>query len=121
MTAVCQQACDNVSTMKPFSNLFAEVPAKLPDELTQAILSTPGLRIERIVSYGHASPDNFWYDQDKNEWVLLVQGAARLLFEGEESVKMIAGSFIDIPAHKRHRVEMTDSGKPTIWLAVHYS
>jgi len=107
--------------MQKPQNLFADLPASLPDELVQTLLAAPGLRIERIVSHGHASPEGFWYDQDTREWVLLVAGAARLRFEGEEPVEMKPGSFINIPAHKRHRVDWTDASQPTIWLAIHYS
>jgi cupin 2 domain-containing protein len=103
-------------------NLFADLPDSLPDELFQTLLSTSVLRIERIVSHGHASPEGFWYDQDQNEWVLLVSGAARLRFEGEaEPLEMGPGSFVNIPAHRRHRVEWTDPGRPTVWLAIHHT
>ena len=101
-------------------NIFADLPSDLPEELVQTLCQTSGIRIERIVSHGHASPDGFWYDQDSHEWVLLIAGAARLRFEGEEPVEMRPGSFINIPAHKRHRVEWTDPNQPTIWLAIHY-
>ena len=84
-------------------NLFSDIPQSLPDELLQTLLQTSGFRIDRIVSHGHASPPGFWYDQETHEWVMLVSGAARLRFEGEEPVEMKAGSFINIPAHQRHR------------------
>lgn len=101
------------------TNLLADLPTTLPQELIQTILEKPNLRIERIVSLGHASPEGFWYDQSENEFVMLLQGAARLRFE-DELVEMLPGSFIDIPAHRRHRVEWTDSQQPTIWLAIFY-
>ena len=101
-------------------NLFADLPSDLPEEIVQSLLDAPGLRIERIISRGHASPAGFWYDQPTHEWVLLVSGAARLRFEGEEPIDMTPGAFIPIPAHQRHRVEWTDANQPTIWLAVHY-
>jgi cupin 2 domain-containing protein len=102
------------------TNLFADLPRHLPDELLQTILVAAQVRIERIVSQGHASPEGFWYDQDQHEWVVVLRGAARLRFEGEEPVEMNPGDFINIPAHKKHRVEWTTPGEPTIWLAVHY-
>jgi len=102
------------------SNLFTDIPADLPNELIQAILTRPNLRIERIVSHGHASPECFWYDQHQNEFVILLQGAARLRFENEV-IEMKPGSFMDIPARRGHRVEWTTPDEPTIWLAVHYS
>jgi cupin 2 domain-containing protein len=101
-------------------NLLTDLPTSLPQELIQTILERPNLRIERIVSQGHASPEGFWYDQSENELVVLFQGAARLRFE-DEAVEMKPGSFIDIPAHRRHRVEWTSPEQQTVWLAVHYS
>lgn len=102
-------------------NLLADVPGGLPDEVIQTLLAAPGVRIERIVSHGHASPAGFWYDQGQAEWVLLVAGAARLRFEGGDVVEMAPGSFVNISAHRRHRVEWTTPDRPTVWLAVHYS
>jgi cupin 2 domain-containing protein len=103
-----------------FTNFFADIPADLPEELIQPLLSTSNIRIERIISLGHTSPDGFWYDQETHEWVLLVKGAARLRFEGGEPIDLRPGSFVNIPAHKRHLVEWTDPTQPTIWLAVQY-
>lgn len=101
------------------TNLFAELPADLPSELFQTLHSANGLRIERIVSHGHASPEGFWYDQDQHEWVVLLQGAARICFEDEiRSLKR--GDFLHIPPHRRHRVEWTEPGVQTLWLAIHY-
>jgi cupin 2 domain-containing protein len=105
--------------MDGLKNLFADIPASLPDELVQQLLGTPGVRIERIVSLGHASPEGFWYDQQAHEWVLLLTGAARLTLEGEEPLDLLPGAFVNIPARRRHRVEWTDPTRPTIWLAVH--
>ena len=102
-------------------NLFADIPSRLPDEIIERLLSAPGVRIERIVSLGHASARDFWYDQDHHEWVVLLQGAARLRFENEaQALDLKPGDCLDIPAHCRHRVEWTDPTTPTIWLAVHY-
>ena len=101
------------------ANLFADLPPRLPQELFTTLVDSPSACIERIVSYGHASPDGFWYDQDQHEWVVLLQGAARLRFE-DEIVEMMPGDFVDIRAHRKHRVEWTTPDEPTIWLAVHY-
>lgn len=98
-------------------NLLAEIPASLPQELLQTLLERPGLRIERIVSHGHASPPDFWYDQEEHEWVLLVQGAARLQFE-DRTVELLPGDYRYIPAHQRHRVAWTTPDEATIWLAI---
>ena len=77
--------------------------------------------MERIVSRGHASPDGFWYDQDENEWVIVLQGSAGLRFEGKEELLVLhTGDYILIPRHCKHRVEWTDTDCETVWLAVHY-
>jgi len=104
-------------------NLFDGIPRPLPAELVERLAGgdEPGARVERIVSRGHASPPDFWYDQDENEWVVLLAGAARLRFEGEaNAVTMAPGDYVGIPAHSRHRVEWTDPGADTVWLAVFY-
>jgi cupin 2 domain-containing protein len=105
--------------MNALPNLFGDLPPHLPDELTQTLASADSCRIERIVSHGHASPDGFWYDQPRHEFVVLLRGAALLRFEDGE-VEMTPGSFLDIAAHRRHRVEWTDPTQVTVWLAVHY-
>ncbi|MCC7264059.1 MAG: cupin domain-containing protein [Candidatus Latescibacteria bacterium] len=102
-------------------NLFAKVPAQLPEELFEALLQTPAFTLERIVSRGHRSAPGQWYDQERAEWVLVVQGRARLVFEGgAEVVEMRAGDYVQVPAHCRHRVEWTDPDQETVWLALHY-
>jgi cupin 2 domain-containing protein len=101
------------------TNLLDDVPPSLPDELVTTLLEDANVRIERIVSHGHASAENFWYDQGHHEWVVLLKGAARLRFD-DETVEMNPGDFVNIPAHRRHRVEWTSPDQPTIWLAVHY-
>ena len=104
--------------MVPF-NLFADLPQQLPDELFTTLLEAANVRIERIVSHGHASPADFWYDQPQHEWVIVLKGAARLQFE-DGMVEMKVGDFVNIPANKKHRVEWTMPNEPTIWLAVFY-
>ena len=107
--------------MKTMGSLFDNIPADLPEELFATICSTEAVKIERIVSKGHASPEGFWYDQDWNEFVLIVQGGAGLKFEcNDEIVVLKAGDYLNIPSHVKHRVEWTDSSGETIWLAVHY-
>jgi cupin 2 domain-containing protein len=104
------------------TNLFDDIPAVLPRELVDTLLETSNLRLERIVSSGHASPTGFWYDQEQSEWVLVVAGAARLRFEDRaEAVELRPGFFLNIAAHRRHRVEWTDPDQPTVWLAIHYA
>ncbi|MEX0702972.1 MAG: cupin domain-containing protein [Planctomycetales bacterium] len=103
------------------NNLFSAIPADLPEELAETLLDAGSIRIERIVSHGHASPAGLWYDQPQHEWVVVLRGAARLRFEDEDGpLEMRPGDFINIPAHRRHRIEWTTPDEPTIWLAIHY-
>lgn len=101
-------------------NLLANLPSSLPSELVQTLLTAEGIRIERIISRGQASPEGFWYDQPHHEWVVVLIGEAKLQFEGQETIAMKVGDCVNIPAHVRHRVEWTPPDKPTVWLAVHY-
>lgn len=103
-------------------NLYAAVPAGLPAERFESLpLSAAQPRLERIVSAGQATPAGEWYDQPEHEWVLLLRGSAGLRFEGDDRVHILKpGDWVDIPAHRRHRVEWTHPSEPTIWLAVHY-
>ena len=102
-------------------NLLSPLPDARAAEIVDILLNRPGVRIERIVSLGQASPPGFWYDQEEGEWVVLLAGAARLRFADEaEPRPLIPGDFIDIAPHRRHRVDWTDPATPTVWLAVFY-
>ena len=99
-------------------NLFEVPDQKLTDERIDTLLQSPGVRVERIVSMGHASPENFWYDQAEAEWVLVIQGRAALEFDDGEVIALTAGDYCMIPPHRSHRVQFTDNKTPTIWLAI---
>jgi cupin 2 domain-containing protein len=102
-------------------NLLAPLPDAGAPERIDALLTKPGLRIERIVSHGQASPPGFWYDQPEAEWVVVLAGAARLRFEDESEARVLGpGDWVDIAPHRRHRVEWTDPTVATVWLAVFY-
>jgi len=102
-------------------NLLAELPAGGVEEAFEPILERPGVRIERIVSSGQATPPGEWYDQCDDEWVLLLAGTAGLLLEGEpEPRRLSPGDCLLLPARCRHRVAWTDPDVPTVWLAVHF-
>ena len=104
------------------TNLLTALPDARGGEVTDTVVVAPGMRIERIVSLGQASPPGFWYDQDEAEWVLLLAGAARLRFADEAEDRLLApGDHAHIAAHRRHRVAWTDPDTPTVWLAVFYS
>jgi cupin 2 domain-containing protein len=103
------------------ASLFEDIPAELPGEFLATLCSADGVKIERIISRGHASPEGFWYDQDQNEFVLVVQGSAGLKLEGEDEILVLkTGDYLNIGAHVRHRIEWTDPSCDTVWLAVHY-
>ena len=102
-------------------HFFQDAGSALPGEISEVLATGRDLRIERIVSHGQASPPGYWYDQDQDEWVLLLEGAARLRFENREPpLELGPGSHVHIPAHVRHRVEWTAPGRRTLWLAVFY-
>ena len=102
-------------------NRLSPLPDTSAAEQADALLSRPGLRIERIVSFGQASPEGFWYDQEESDWLLLLTGAARLRFADEADARLLRpGDWLDIAPHRRHRVEWTDPASPTVWLTVFY-
>ncbi|MGV8059503.1 MAG: cupin domain-containing protein [Smithellaceae bacterium] len=102
-------------------SIFGDIPTLLQNELFEEILTGNSFRMERIISQGHASHEGFWYDENENEWVILLQGSAGLCFEGkEELIVLRPGDYVLIPRHCRHRIEWTDSEKKTVWLAVYY-
>ena len=100
-------------------NLFSGLPLAGAEESFVPILERRGLRIERIVSHGHVTPADRTYQQPEDEWVMVVEGAARLWLEGTGEVELGRGDNVLIPAGVRHRVTWTAPGEPTVWLAVH--
>jgi len=100
-------------------NLYASIPANLEDELFELIIKNENIKIERIISKGHKSPETGWYDQAHNEWVVLIKGAAIIIFEDKE-LAMGPGAYVNIPKHTRHKVTCTNPEEETIWLAIHY-
>jgi cupin 2 domain-containing protein len=102
-------------------NLFADLRSDLPEEFVEILAESAGVRIEKIVSNGQSSPPRFWYNQDQAEWVAVLKGQAKLLFEGDnEPIEMKPGDYVLIPAGRRHRVEWTSADEPTVWLAVFF-
>ena len=102
-------------------NLFAAAPADLPQELVERLATGRGVRIERIVSRGHCSPPDEWYDQAQCEWVVLLRGRARLVIAGRPApIELGPGDSLLLPAHCRHRVDWTDPDQDCVWLAVFF-
>lgn len=110
----------SIPTYGSLSAAIAAGLAALPEQV-DVLARGNAVRVERIVSMGHRSPDGFWYDQAEDEFVLLVTGAARLLVEGEQVRALAAGDWVYLPAGARHRVEWTDPTMLTTWLAVFWS
>jgi cupin 2 domain-containing protein len=102
-------------------NLFANIPEALDKELFDTLAVGRDLRIERIVSRGQSSPAQDWYDQDSDEWVVLLRGAAIIAYSDGSEVTLGEGDYLHIPAHCKHRVQWTDPERSTVWLAIHYA
>jgi len=102
------------------ANIHDSMPIDLGAEASDNIIRAPGVRIERIVSKGHTSPESGWYDQEENEWVMVLQGSGTLTFEDGSTAHLSKGDHIQIPAHCKHRVSWTHPNQLTIWLAVFY-
>ena len=102
-------------------NLLHSLPDASAAEWVDALMIRPGLRFERIASFGQASPPGFWYDKSESEWVVLLAGAARLRFADENEPRLLGpGDRLEIRPHRRHKVDWTDPATPTVWLAVFY-
>ena len=101
------------------NNIFHNISDSIPEEIFETIIQTQNIKIERIISKGQRSEENFWYDQDQSEWVLVLKGAARLQFE-DEFIELQVGDYINIRSHQKHRLYWTKPEEETVWLAVFY-
>jgi len=101
-------------------NIFFSLPDKLEQESLAELLLHKNIKIERIVSKGHASPNSGWYDQQENEWVIVLEGSGSILFENGKEIDLKKGDYLNIPAHTKHKVTRTDPDNITIWLAIRY-
>lgn len=101
-------------------NVFDLIPDDLGDEVFEILAENESVKIERIISKGHSSPDIGWYDQDKNEFVIILKGKASVSFEDGRSTNLNVGDYLNINAHEKHKVNWTDPDTETIWLAIHY-
>ena len=101
-------------------NILANIPKNLKSEVFECLVDTDNVKIERIVSLGHRSPETGWLNQETNEWVLVLKGEAVLHFENGDAKNLKPGDYLNIPAHTKHKVEWTEPNSETIWLAVHY-
>ena len=106
-------------------NIFENIPSgEFPEEIIEILAQNSSVRIERVISKGHASPKDFWYDQEQAELVCVLQGQAELEFQTEEGgilrVPMTRGSHLTIRRHQKHRVVSTSSTEPCVWLTVFF-
>ncbi len=100
-------------------NLFESPAGPLAEELVELVAVGAGVSIERIVSTGQATPAGEWLEQERDEWVVLLEGEAELAYDDGSRMRLGPGDHVLIPAGQRHRVEWTRSDPPCIWLAVH--
>lgn len=101
-------------------NIFENIPTDLSDEVFENLAASDHVKIERIISQGHSSPESGWYDQEHNEWVMVLKGSAKLSFNNQPSVMLNKGDYLTIDAHQKHKVDWTDPEGETVWLAVHF-
>ncbi len=101
-------------------NLFQSIPDNLDDEVFDLLIQNEKVKVERIISKGHRSPKSGWYDQEQDEWVVVLKGEAIIAFIDGAEFNLIAGSHLNIPANTKHKVTWTDPEVETIWLAIHY-
>lgn len=102
------------------SNIFANIPSEIKEELFENIISNDKVKIERIISKGHTTAEFEWYNQKSDEWVIVLKGEAILEFENSDDVGLKEGDYLNIPANTKHRVSWTKEDEETIWLAIHY-
>ena len=100
-------------------NIFEQIIVDKSEEIFFEIFKNESIKVEKIVSNGQKSPENFWYEQEKSEFILLLEGFAILEFENRE-VELKKGDCINIKAKQKHRVKFTSLDEPTIWFAVFY-
>lgn len=102
-------------------NIFNNLPSAIKSEHFTELLNTAGIKIETIISEGHVTPKNTWYDQQHDEWVLVLKGAARIKIKGcPKEVVLNIGDHLHLPAHTKHRVCWTHKSEQTLWLAIHF-
>jgi cupin 2 domain-containing protein len=109
-----------INRIDPVKNIFETFPGILNEEFIEELLFTKEFKLERIISEGHSSPDDFWYDQQKNEFVLLLAGSATISYDSGEKFELKPGDYLIINAHQKHRVDWTDQKQKTFWLTIHY-
>jgi len=106
--------------MMESENIFESIPKNLDQEVFELLVQNENIKIERIISKGHTSPETGWHDQEKIEWVIVLKGEAIISFEHGKELNLKAGDYINIPANTKHKVTWTNQTSETIWIAIHY-
>ena len=102
-------------------NIFENIPESIPTEQFQSLLESGAIKIERILSKGHSTPPNQWYDQEQDEWVLVLRGAGIIAYEDGSTIHLKVGDYLHIPARCKHRVKWTEPNQETIWLVIFFN
>lgn len=100
-------------------NIFEQIVVDKNEEKFFEIFKNETIKVEKIVSNGQKSPENFWYEQEQSEFILLLEGFAILEFENRK-VELKKGDCLNIESMEKHRVKFTSQDEPTIWFAVFY-
>lgn len=103
------------------NNIFKNIPLTDNEEIVDKLLEFDNICIERIVSNGENSPENFWYEQKSDEWVILIQGKAVIEYENSQIAELKRGDYIFIPSMQKHRVKQVSKNPNCIWVAVHFN
>ncbi|VAW70939.1 hypothetical protein MNBD_GAMMA09-3926 [hydrothermal vent metagenome] len=115
------QLMPSMSENIQLKSIFESIPDNISSEIFEPLIQNKNITIERIISKGHSSPESGWHNQSKNEWVIVLQGEAKIVFDDPATeVYLKSGSYLNIPAHTKHKVSWTSPGIETIWLAIHY-
>jgi cupin 2 domain-containing protein len=109
------------ATNKINANILQDLPLDLKDEIFETIFKNSSIKIERIISYGQSSPIDFWYEQEKNEFIILQSGEARLEFEDKSEIILHKGDYTMLPKNIKHRVAFTAKDEVTVWLAIFFN
>lgn len=102
------------------ANLLTKLPTAKPDEDFAELLTRPGFRLERIVSRGQATPADAPMVQDRDEWVVVLEGRAGLRIEDSAEVQLGPGDHLRIAAGQKHWVTWTAKDRATVWLALQF-
>jgi cupin 2 domain-containing protein len=100
-------------------NIFTDPGIEDTKELFEVIATLDDARIERIITQKPYSSPGQWYNQEQDEWVVLLRGNATIEIRDQGLIELRSGDYIMLPAHCQHRITRTSADPACIWLAVH--